>query len=263
MNKQEFNKEIEKIINILDKNFPEQNFDISSKLYCADLLEDFKFIRKNIKNSELKILDLGCGKGHLSALLSIFLQNRIQAVDLLESFGEGGSFNVESLGERWQDTTWQDFQKNYRVDYEFYNGQTLPYPDQAFDVLIAYAVLEHVENENYFLQECARVLRNNGQLFIFRCPSRLSITENLTKVLKLPHHERLYDQKLLKNLFGQNGFEIKQIKRYDTFPAFIPLKNKQGFWNNLFPVNNILRNLFKISPFNIFAHHFKLLAIKK
>jgi len=261
MNKKTFHYETDKIVNVLANHFPQKRFDFSSKIYLADLYEDLLFIKENITGQDLRVLDIGCGKGHLSALLSKSLQNQVDAVDLEKSFGEGGEFNVESLGSHWQANIWQEFQTNYPVNYQFYDGRKLPYNENTFNVLVAYAVIEHVEDENFFLKECARVLKNKGKLFIFRCPSKLSLTENLAKILKLPHHDRLYNKKTLKQHFMLNNFRVINIKKYDSFPAFTPLKKFQNIWNKMFILNNIFRNIFKIFPFKIFAHHFRLIAI--
>jgi 2-polyprenyl-3-methyl-5-hydroxy-6-metoxy-1,4-benzoquinol methylase len=265
MNFKEFQKETDKTISILNKSFEgNQRYDISSKIYLADLYDDFNFIKNNIdSNNDLKILDIGCGKGHLTALLSVFLNKKIDAIDLVDSFGEGGKYNVETLGSKWQEAGWNEFKKNYNVDYSFYDGKRLPFESNLFDVLVAYAVLEHVDDEDFFLRECNRVLKKGGKLFIFRCPTRMSLTENIAQVFKLPHHDRRYSKKRLKKLFQGNNFDIKKIGRYDTFPAFIPKEKYQEIWNKLFFINDFFRVLLKLPPFYIFAHHFRALIIKK
>ena len=89
MNFREFEKETKEVEKILNKNFEgDQRYDVSSKIYLADLYDDFKFIRNNIKiSNNPKILDIGCGKGHLTALLSVFLNRKIEAIGLV---GGGG-----------------------------------------------------------------------------------------------------------------------------------------------------------------------------
>ncbi|HTY57329.1 MAG TPA: class I SAM-dependent methyltransferase [Bacteroidota bacterium] len=47
-----------------------------------------------------------------------------------------------------------------------YDGTTLPFPDGHFDVVVSYAVLEHVEEESRALNEIHRVLRPGGDLVI-------------------------------------------------------------------------------------------------
>lgn len=261
MNKKQIENEVRKIVAILDSCFPgQQRYDISSRLYLSDVIDDFSLIKENISVSDKQILDIGCGKGHWTALLSKFLKRRIEGIDLVDTFGEGGKYNVENLGQKWQKKAWNEFQRKYDVSYRFYNGKKLPYRDNSFDVLVAYAVIEHVVNEDHFLSECRRVLKKNGKLFIFRCPSKLSVTERLSAVLKMGHHDRLYDARRLRSLLGKSGFEVKQLQKYDTFPAFFPVGKYQDLWNSLYPVNNLFRRILSLPPFVTFAHHFRLVV---
>lgn len=46
------------------------------------------------------------------------------------------------------------------------NATDLPYDDQSFDVVYSFKVLAHVEAIEQALQECARVTRPGGQLFL-------------------------------------------------------------------------------------------------
>jgi len=46
-------------------------------------------------------------------------------------------------------------------------GERLPFPDQAFDVILSHEVLEHVQDDQAALAEMARVLRPAGRAVIF------------------------------------------------------------------------------------------------
>jgi SAM-dependent methyltransferase len=50
------------------------------------------------------------------------------------------------------------------------NGSTLPFHDNSFDVVVSINVLEHVMDPRAVLRECRRVLRSQGQLFLFFPP---------------------------------------------------------------------------------------------
>jgi len=43
-----------------------------------------------------------------------------------------------------------------------YDGETLPYDDEAFDVVFSSNVLEHITNLSVILKEIARVIKSNG-----------------------------------------------------------------------------------------------------
>jgi 2-polyprenyl-3-methyl-5-hydroxy-6-metoxy-1,4-benzoquinol methylase len=45
-------------------------------------------------------------------------------------------------------------------------GEKLPWPDQTFDIVVAFQVLEHVADPAQTLRECLRVLKPGGKLFM-------------------------------------------------------------------------------------------------
>ncbi len=48
----------------------------------------------------------------------------------------------------------------------FYDGKTIPFPDQHFDSVVSFEVLEHVFNIDGALAEISRVLRDDGLLLL-------------------------------------------------------------------------------------------------
>lgn len=258
-----FQREVTNIEEILDRSLVGgDSYDISSKIYLADLYDDFVFIDSSTDQKDTSLLDVGCGKGHLSALLSFFLKKKVSAIDLVNSFGDGGGYSSKNMGIEWQKNVWNEFSCKYGVIYSFYDGKIMPYEDSSFDVLVLYAVIEHVDNENLFLKECFRVLKPRGKLFIFRCPSKFSLTENVARLFCLPHHERLYNEHELKKMFCDSSFTIVKMEKYDTFPAFFPIKALNLIWNKFFYFGNFLRIIFKLFPFVFFAHHYRFFVIK-
>jgi SAM-dependent methyltransferase len=51
-------------------------------------------------------------------------------------------------------------------------GESLPYPDNCFDLVLSHEVIEHVQDDRRSLAEMARVLKPGGRAVIF-CPNRL------------------------------------------------------------------------------------------
>ncbi len=74
-----------------------------------------------------------------------------------------------------------------------YEGTDFPYPDDFFDIVGSFTVLEHVENPEIFIREQMRVLKTGGYLLI-ACPNFLSIFNNVRS------YSLFYKFKLL---FGQ------------------------------------------------------------
>jgi SAM-dependent methyltransferase len=50
-------------------------------------------------------------------------------------------------------------------------GETLPFPQESFDLVLSHEVLEHVHNDRAALEEMVRVLRQRGRIVLF-CPNR-------------------------------------------------------------------------------------------
>jgi SAM-dependent methyltransferase len=94
----------------------------------------------NIKYSE-QWLDVGCGTRPYEYL---FPEGVYVGVDVEES-GRGTELKSP--------------------DY-FYDGKTLPFPDDCFDGVISTEVLEHVPDPQLYLHEAARVLKPGGSLIL-------------------------------------------------------------------------------------------------
>ena len=96
-------------------------------------------------------LDVGCGAGY--SLMKAFteLECEVQGID-----PEPGAHGVG----RFTQGLWKE-----RPIIQA-NAEQLPFPDASFDVVYSSHVLEHVNSEEYALQEMKRVLKPNGVLII-------------------------------------------------------------------------------------------------
>lgn len=92
--------------------------------------------------SNKKILDVGCGVKPYK--------------DLFKGFAEYIGVDIEGGGH---------LDKYKDVD-KFYDGSTLPFADNIFDVVICTQVLEHVISPANLLGEIARTLKSGGQAYI-------------------------------------------------------------------------------------------------
>ena len=99
---------------------------------------------------ELSLLDVGCGTGTTDR----FFMPRVRSlygVDISEEMLDKARAAVPD------------------ATYSWYDGEKLPFPDEAFDVVIAICVLHHVPMSNRFklVNEMVRVARSQGIVAIF------------------------------------------------------------------------------------------------
>ena len=90
----------------------------------------------------------------------------------------------------------------------FYDGQTFPFEESAFDSLVFFEVLEHVFNPDTFFKQIKKVVKPNGRCLI-------------TIPFIWGEHEQPYDFARyssfgLKHMFDQHGLEIVEHKKYLT-----------------------------------------------
>jgi SAM-dependent methyltransferase len=91
--------------------------------------------------SAKNILDLGCG---LQPYKSLFKSNSYMGIDI-----EDGGHDIQA-----------------KIVDKFYDGQTIPYPDNNFETVICTEVLEHVQEPIRLLSEIKRVLKPGGEILL-------------------------------------------------------------------------------------------------
>jgi len=130
-----------------------------------------KFLRKYPLHGVQRMLDLGCGDGSFTMKVAEMLSAKeVYGVDIdSESIKEARVRGV----------------KAYEADL---NADKLPFPDESFDVVTAFEVIEHLWNTDNLLQEAHRVLRKGG-FFILTTPNPASWVNRLLLLFGyLPMH---------------------------------------------------------------------------
>ena len=174
----------------------------------------FQKYQKYVKN---KTLDFGCGDGFFAGLV----------------FGKG-KINVGL-----------DLQNNKRIQeaieekiykkISFYDGDTIPYPNNYFNTVVSNCVLEHIPNINFSLKEIFRVLKPGGffltsvmsdQWESNLVGSKIFGKTYLSYMRKTQVHYNLFSKKDWQTYFKKAGFKIQSIDGY--------LYKKSSFYLNLF-----------------------------
>lgn len=165
----------------------------------------------NVKGK--KILDLGCGTGIYSKLLTK-KGAKIKGIDISNKMIEIAR------------------KENSNVEFIVGGIEKLPYKNNEFDIVLSALVLEHVKNWSKILREVNRVLKKGG-LFVFSIENPVI---NATKGIR--YHNK--DFRIVKDYFKESlriskwqmGGEVGGIymKRYHkTYGTIVKLLVKNGF----------------------------------
>ena len=129
-----------------------------------------------------RILDLGCGTGTMLAHL--------------RRFGEAEGVDADERAVGFCHARGED-----RV--QLLESETLPFPDDSFDLLTALDVLEHIEDDRWALREVARVLRPGG-IFLATVPAYRWMWGAQDEI---SHHFRRYSAGELKRKIPEAGLD--------------------------------------------------------
>lgn len=252
-----------KVREITVSHIPEKSamrFDYDCRLYREGTLRHLALVRRSLPANQSKLLDVGCGFGGISCVLST-IGFDVHGIDVEETASYYDHFN---LTKNDFIEIWRDLERQHRgVQLNFYKPYRFPFENESFDAVLFYAVLEHIPQEQALLslQEARRVLKAGGTVFVFRCPNELSWAERLGRILGIPGHDTLYGEKPLKGMIEKGPFRIEEFEKTDLFPAFFPTRlqwvlDGQGFW--LIPLQDGLLK----TPLRRWAHHFHVVAKK-
>ena len=151
-------EEIEKFSKIAEEWWdPEGKFKPLHKFnpirisYIKDnIIQNFKIQNKSKPLKNIKVLDIGCGGGLLSEPLTR-LGATVMGIDASQK-----NINIAKLHAK---------KNNLDIKYVCASPENLSSNDQ-FDVILNMEIIEHVENVEFFLNSCSRLLKKNGVMFV-------------------------------------------------------------------------------------------------
>ena len=156
-----------------------------------------KSICEQVKDRRARILDVGCGTGANLVRLSDF--GDAEGVDIspdaLKFCRERGLNNVK-LGA----------------------AESLPYDDHEFDLVTAFDVVEHMDDDVAGLREMRRVLRPGGRVLLF-VPTFMFLWGVQDEV---SNHRRRYRLEELRQAVTAAGFEVERTT-YANITFFLPV----------------------------------------
>lgn len=102
-----------------------------------------------------RILDVGCGPGHVALLLAT-------ACPDVEVVGVDLSTHMLRIAEEHRAVS----AHAARVRFQLGDAKRLPFPDASFDAVCSNTILHHIPDPVPFLRECGRVLRPGGAFLV-------------------------------------------------------------------------------------------------
>jgi SAM-dependent methyltransferase len=154
-------------------------------------------ICRRVTDRRPRILDVGCGTGANLIMLSKY--GDAEGVDVSEdalSFCRERGLDKVRLGA----------------------GEELPHEDGTFDLVTAFDVVEHMDDDLAGLSEMHRVLRPGGRVLLF-VPTFMFLWGLQDEV---SNHRRRYRLPELRRVLEQAGFEIERTT-YANITFFLPI----------------------------------------
>jgi SAM-dependent methyltransferase len=118
-----------------------------------------------------RVLDAGCGSGGIAVSFAEECERAV-GLDIKNKFGDAGRKLASERGIR-------------NAFFVQGDGTALPFESESFDLVLSHSVLEHVESAEHYLEECHRVLRSGGVLFL-QTPPYLSFAGSHLSRLRVP-----------------------------------------------------------------------------
>ena len=219
------NKEIEKFSKIAEewwdprgKFKPLHKFNPIRISYIKDnIVNSFNLKNKKKPLEDIRILDIGCGGGLLSEPMSR-LGAEVYGIDASEK-----NISVAKLHAK---------KNNLKINY-FCSSPENFITKIKFDVILNMEIVEHVEDIDFFLKSCSKLLKQNGIMFVATLNKTLKSyifailgAEYILRWLPIGTHdwEKFVEPNKLIEILKKNNLSLEKLDGM----KFNPLKNE---WN--------------------------------
>lgn len=206
----EKNKALNQIFDSCSDNYREIHTENISRISGtdSDYFSEYKIkeIKCRYPEDPSAWLDLGCGDG-LSArfVSSYFPKTKYFGLDISKN-------SIEKAKQR----------NLPGADFRLYDGVTIPFEDNTFDVVFMACVMHHIvpSLRDNILKEIKRILKENGKLIIFEHNTYNPVTRKIVNDCIFDNDAILVNQKELGRKLADLGF--RNCKR--RYTIFFPRK---------------------------------------
>lgn len=161
-------------------------------------------IRNNENLNNIIMLDLGCGDGNSAKFFQKHFENsKYYGLDVSkESIAIANEKNVPNS------------------DFLSFDGSSLPFEDNSFDIILIACVLHHINFDNHekLLDEVKRVLRVGGKLYIFEHNPFNPVTQKIVKDCPFDKDAVLLSPTYTKKTLLKTGFKVITTNFIIFFP---------------------------------------------
>lgn len=149
-------------------------------------------VRLNKQTNKIRLLDFGCGEGHL-----------------LDALQRNKDFEAEGID---YDSDTVNYLRSIGLKVSQSSLENMQYPPEEFDFITAFHVMEHVHNLDDTIQEIKRILKNGGYILVeVPCISHIKARREGKKwgYLHPPTHLWFFTAKAMKYFLRRHGFIVK------------------------------------------------------
>ena len=169
-----------------------------------NIVRDLKLKNKKKPLEKVKILDVGCGGGLLSEPM-----NRLGA-DVVGIDASNNNIKIAKLHAK---------KNNLKIKYINSSPENFK-TQKKFDVILNMEIVEHVDDINFFIKSCSKLLRKNGIMFVATLNKTLKSylfaivgAEYILRWLPIGTHEweKFVKPEDLINILRKNNLKLKAL----------------------------------------------------
>ena len=177
---------------------------IRIKYIKENIIQNFKLKDNNIPLKGVNILDIGCGGGLLSEPMCRLGAN-VTGIDASMK-----NINIAKIHAK---------KDNLKINYLCSSPEKLKIK-KKFDVILNMEIIEHVEDIQFFLNSCSKLLNKNGVMFVATINKTLKSyifaivgAEYILRWLPIGTHEweKFVKPKDLENILEQNNLSLNRL----------------------------------------------------
>ena len=177
---------------------------IRIKYIKENIINSFKLKSKKKPLDKINILDIGCGGGLLSEPMTRLGAN-VTGID-----ASSKNINIAKLHAK---------KNKLKINYLCSSPEKLKI-QKKFDVILNMEIIEHVEDVNFFINSCSKLLKKNGLMFVATLNKTLKSyifaivgAEYVLRWLPIGTHdwEKFVKTEDLKKILNKNNLKLEKL----------------------------------------------------